>query len=58
MNSPDHQSPCPEHRHRVRAIAGCLAQCLRNLDSVDEGLAALHVSMALDVLRRAHQLEP
>lgn len=48
----------PDHNNRVRAIASCLAQCLRNLDAIDEGLAAVHVSMALEVLKRDHRLDP
>ena len=51
--------PSAEHtqRRKVGAIAGCLAQCLRHLDAVDHGLAAVHVSMALDILKRDYRLD-
>jgi hypothetical protein len=54
---PDHQSASPSQRRKVDAIASCLAQCLRHLDAVDGGLAAVHVSMALDILKRDYRLD-
>lgn len=53
LDQPTEQS----QRRRIGAIAGCLAQCLRHLDAVDGGLAAVHVSMALEILKRDYRLE-
>lgn len=57
MAPPEPSSPDPQQRRKADAIAGCLAQCLRHLDAIDEGLAAVHVSMALELLRRDYRLE-
>ena len=58
MESTDSHNSPHDFRKRAGAIAGCLAQCLRHLDAIDEGLAAVHVSMALDILKRDFRLDP
>jgi len=57
MQLSDHHSTDQAQRRRVSSIAGCLAQCLRHLDAVDGGVAAVHVSMALDILKRDYRLD-
>jgi hypothetical protein len=57
MQSTECQPTEQTQRRKVGAIAGCLAQCLRHLDAVDHGLAAVHVSMALDILKRDYRLD-
>ena len=57
MDSPELDTPDSENRNRVRAVVCGLSKCLRELDTIDEGVAAVHVSMALDILRRDYGLE-
>jgi len=57
METQDHEaSGQQQQRQRADVIAGCLAECLQGLDVIDEGLAAVHVSMALDILNRDYSL--
>lgn len=57
MQTPQQQGSEPLQRRKAGAIASCLAQCLRHLDAIDGGLAAVHVSMALDILKRDYGLD-
>jgi len=57
MQTTDHApSARQQQRQRAGVIAGCLADCLQKLDAMDQGLAAVHVSMALDILERDYSL--
>lgn len=47
----------PNQRRWAAAVAGCLSQCMTSLDALDEGLAAAHVSLALEMLKRDYGLE-
>lgn len=44
-------------QERADEIARGLMRCLRDLDSIEEGVAAAHVSMALELLRQDYRLD-
>ncbi len=48
-----HADPFASPQHRQASnLAQCLSRCLVTLDTLDEGVAAAHLSMALDLLKR------
>ena len=56
MQVTDEDAVMPEKRARAQAIAAALEVCLQDLDALDEGLAAVYVSMALEQLKSARSL--
>jgi hypothetical protein len=57
MHSPELRASRQQQRERAMAIASNLNACLSELDKLDEGLAAVHVSMALELLKTYYRLE-
>ena len=53
----EHPAQSREPQRCADAIADRLAHCLRSLDAFDDGMTAVHVSMALETLKRDYRLD-
>ena len=57
MQKQEHEATRLQQRDRAVTIASTLSGCLTELDALDEGLAAVHVSMALELLKTYYRLD-
>ena len=56
METPALQAAGQAPHDEAHVVAGCLTECLARLDRFDSGLAAVHLSMALETLKRDYRL--
>ena len=56
MHTPDPEAHGPDQHKVATEVAACLSRCLDHLDRFDSGLAAVHLSMALETLKHDYRL--